>query len=141
MFVRLKSLAHQVERAVKIVICREDLPENPRWAEQKYPYASCWEIDELFSTAAKAGPGTSLYSEARRIFWEAYWRLLGRYKRGRPFFEVYEISDKELRPLVGRDEWVMKNIIVAAFTHDLVPPEAKEYTYKVYRRIFGSPTE
>jgi len=131
----------EVREGIKLVICREDLPKNPRWVEQGYPYASCWDIDEFFSSATKAGPNTTLYSEARRIFWEAYWRLLGRYKRGRPFFEVYEIRKGEMRPIVEKEEWVLRNIILAAFSHDLVPPEAKRQTYKLYRELFGSPTK
>ena len=141
LFVRLKKFLHQatraVERAVRLVICRKDLPENPRWVKQGYPGPNCWEIDEFFAAAAKTGPGTSLYSEARRIFWEAYWRLLGRYRRGRPFFETYEIVDGEIRRLVDRERWVLQNIIVAAMAHDIVPEEAKAYTYRVYREIYG----
>jgi len=136
-FVKLKAFLHQVYRAIKLVICRTDLPENPRWREQHYPYENCWEIDEFFEAARKAGPGSSLYAEARRIFWEAYWRLLGRYRRGRPFFSVYEIVDGELRPVRDRQRWVLENIVVAAMAHDIVPPEAKAYTYRVYRRIYG----
>ncbi|MHC1627550.1 MAG: hypothetical protein ACXQTI_01800 [Candidatus Nezhaarchaeales archaeon] len=141
LFVRLKRFLHQaaraVERAVRLVICRKDLPENPRWLEQGYPDPNCWEIDEFFAAAARAGPGSSLYSEARRIFWEAYWRLLGRYRRGRPFFETYVIRDGEIERLTGRERWVLQNIIVAAMTHGIVPEEAKEYTYRVYREIYG----
>jgi len=136
-FVRLKALLNQVYRAIKLVICRTDLPENPRWKEQGYPYENCWEIDEFFSAAAKAGPGSMLYAEARRIFWEAYWRLLGRYRRGRPFFSAYEMVDSELKPIRDRHRWILQNIIVAAMTHDIVPPEAKAYTYKVYRELYG----
>jgi len=136
-FVRLKSLLHQVARAIKLVICRTDLPENPRWREQNYPYANCWDIDEFFEAARRAGPGSTLYAEARRIFWESMWRLWGRYRRGRPFFEVYEVVDGELRRVVDREKWVLQNIIVAAMAHDIVPPEAKEYTYRVYRELYG----
>jgi len=137
MFVRLKRLLHQVYRAVKLVICRSDLPVNPRWREQNYPYENCWEIDEFFEAARKAGPGSTLYAEARRIFWESMWRLWGRYKRGRPFFEVYEVVDTTLRPVKDRERWVLENIIVSAMAHDIVPPEAKAYTYRVYRELYG----
>ena len=136
-FVRLKSLLHQVYRKLKLVICREDLPENPRWIEQGYPGPNCWDIDEFFAAARRAGPGSTLYEEARRIFWEAYWRLLERYRRGRPFFETYMIRDGEVERLVDRERWILQNIIVAAMAHDIVPPEAKRYTYRVYREIFG----
>jgi len=141
LFVRLKRLLHQavdvVERAIRLVICRRDLPVNPRWFEEGYPGPNCWEIDEFFAAAARAGPGSSLYREARRIYWEAYWRLLGRYRRGRPFFETYMIRDHEMERLVDRERWVLQNIIVAAMTHGIVPEEAKVYTYRVYREIYG----
>lgn len=136
-FVRLKTLLNQVYRAIKLVICRTDLPENPRWREQNYPYENCWEIDEFMSEAARAGKDSYLYREARRIFWEAYWRLLGKYRGGRPFFSVYEVVDGELRPVIDRQKWVLENIIVAAMTHGIVPSEAKAYTYRVYRKIYG----
>ena len=135
--VKLKSLLHQVFRGVKLVICRADLPENPRWREQHYPYENCWDIDEFFEAARRAGPGSRLYAEARRIYWEAMWRLWGRYKRGRPFFEVYEVADTTPRPVKGRQRWVLENIVVAAMAHGIVPPEARTYTYKVYRKLFG----
>jgi len=140
-FVRLKSFLHQVaktvERAIKLVICRRDLPVNPRWIEQNYPDPNCWEIDEFFAAAARAGPGSSLYSEARRIFWEAYWRLLGKYKRGRPFFDTYIIRDGEIERLIDREKWVLQNIVVAAMTYGLVPEYAKRYTYRIYRELYG----
>jgi len=140
-FVKLKLFLHQatraVERALKIVICRKDLPENPRWLEQGYPGPNCWDIDEFFAEARRAGTDSILFAEARRIFWEAYWRLLGRYRRGRPFFETYIIRDHELVRLVDRERWVLQNIIVAAMTHDIVPEEAKRQTIKLYREIYG----
>jgi len=144
-YVRLKTIAsrlylllHQVYTAIKLVLCRKDLPVNPRWREQGYPYANCWEIDEFFSEAVRAGRDSDLYREARRIYWEAYWRLLNKYKGRHPFFEVYEVVDGTLRPVVDREEWVLKNIIVSAFTNNLVPPEAREYAFKIYREIYGS---
>ena len=130
-------MLHQVYRKLKLVICREDLPENPRWREQNYPYENCWDIDEFFEAARKAGRDSELYAEARRIFWESYWRLLGRYRRGKPFFEVYEVVDTTLKPVHDRQKWVLENIIVSAMAHDIVPPEAKAYTYRVYRKIYG----
>ena len=132
----MKRLLGQVAR-VKLVICREDLPENPEWWEQGYPYANCWDVDELFEAAKEAGRESGLYAEARRIFWEAYWRLLGRYRRERPFFEVFEVADATPRPVHGRERWVLQNIVVSAMAHDIVPEEAKAYTYKVYREIYG----
>ena len=53
---------------LKIVVCREDLPVNPRWRSQGYPYENCWDIDEFFSEAARRGG--RLLEEARRIYWE-----------------------------------------------------------------------
>ncbi|RLF08520.1 MAG: hypothetical protein DRJ60_00215 [Thermoprotei archaeon] len=136
-FVRLKAFLQQAYQAIKLVICRRDLPENPRWRKQHYPYENCWDIDEFFEAARKAGRDSKLYTEARRIFWESYWRLLGRYRRGRPFFEVYEVADTTLRPVRDRERWVLENIVASAMAHDIVPPEAKAYTYRVYRRIYG----
>jgi len=69
-FVRLKRLVSQIAEGIKLVICRKDLPENPRWQIQGYPYANCWEIDELFSEAVRAGRDSELYREVRRIWWE-----------------------------------------------------------------------
>jgi len=134
---RVKRFVCRVYTAVRLVICRRDLPRNPRWREQGYPYPNCWEIDEFFGEAARAGRGSTLYMEARRVFWEAYWRLLGRYRGGKPFFEVYIGEDTSLRRLEDREDWVLKNIIVSAITHGIVPEEARMYTYKVYREIYG----
>ena len=67
----------------------------------------------------------------------SYWRLLGRYRRGRPFFSVYEIVDSELKPVRDRQRWVLENIVASAMAHDIVPPEAKAYIYRVYRRLYG----
>jgi len=116
----------------KLVICREDLPKNPRWRAENYPMHSCWDVDEFM--ASDLVP----YEEKRRIFWECYWRMLGRYRRRRPFFDVYLVEDgrtKRVEP--ERWRWVCGNIIVAAMEHDVVPPWAKETTEKLYRRLFG----
>jgi len=140
MFVRLKSLLHQLHQAVlKLVICRSDLPENPRWREENYPYANCWDIDELFSEAVNAGRDSELYREARRIYWEAYWRLLGKYKGKHPFFEAYEITDSTVKPVEDNERWILENIVASAFANNLVPPEASEYSFRVYREIYGAP--
>jgi len=126
---------------MKIVICREDLPENPRWKIQRYPYENCWDIDEFFTEASKAGEGSKLFEEARRIYWEAYWRLLGRYKRGRPFFEVYEVYEtvNKIRPVYDRERWILSMIIGSAMASDVVPPTAKAQTVKLYSKLFGRP--
>jgi len=132
-----KNAVQQAYRAVKLVICRKDLPENPRWREQGYPYANCWEIDELFSEAARTGRDSELYREARRIYWESYWRLLRKYKGRHPFFEAYEVVGSTLRPVEDREEWILKNIIVSAFANGIVPPEAREQAVKLYRELYG----
>ncbi len=133
----VKRLLNAVEEAVEVIICRKDLPPNPRWREEGYPYENCWGIDELMSEAAKAGKDSLLYREARRIYWEAYWRLLGRYKRGRPFFETYIKEHGVLKPLRDRERWVLYNIVASAIAYGVVPPEALEYTYRIYRELFG----
>jgi len=55
---------------IRLVICREDLPENPRWREYKYPEARCWDVYELFLEAKKRGKESLLWQDARRIWWE-----------------------------------------------------------------------
>jgi len=124
---------------MRLVICRKDLPKNPRWIEENYPYENCWDIDEFFTEASKAGEGSKLFKEARRIYWESYWRLLGRYKRGRPFFEVYEVVDNTLKPVYDRERWVLGSIIASAMASEVVPSEAKRQTERLYRELFGHP--
>lgn len=136
-FVTLKSFIHSIYNGIRLVICRRDLPINPRWREQGYPHPNCWEIDEFFSEASKAGRDSLLYREARRIYWEAYWRLLGRYKGGKPFFKTYIGKNSKLEPLENRQKWVLKNIILSAITHDIVPEEAKTQTHKLYTQLYG----
>ena len=50
------------------------------------------------------------------------------------------MKDKTLTPVRDR-EFVLKNILASAFANDIVPPEAKVYTYRIYRELFGRPTE
>ncbi len=114
---------------VKLVICRSDLPTNPRWREEGYPFQTCWDVDEFFESPLVP------FEEKRRIFWEAYWRLMGRYRRGRPFFKSYIIKDTVPLP-VDRQRWVLENIVTSAIAHGIVPREALEYTYKVYKPLF-----
>jgi len=118
----------------KLVICREDLPENPGWRLEGYPASSCWDVDELMSS-----PGVP-YGEKRRIFFEAYWRLLGRYRRGRPFFDTYLVNQRVERVEPERWRWVCGSIVASAMAHDVVPPEAKESPERLYRWLFGPPT-
>jgi len=115
----------------RLVICREDLPVNPNWRLENYPMHSCWDIDEFM--ASDLVP----YSEKRRIYWECYWRLLGRYRRKRPFFDTYLVNRKIEKVDPRRWKWVCENVIVSAMEHDVVPPEAKEATARLYKRIFG----
>jgi len=121
--------------ARELVICRSDLPRNPKWSEEGLPHASCWIVPRLFEEAERAGPASDLYREARRVWWEAYWRRLGRYRGGRPFFEVYELSDRTVRPYRDREEFVLNNIVLEGLR--LVPPEVREYTVKLYKELFG----
>lgn len=116
---------------VRLVICRDDLPSNPNWKRENYPMHSCWDIGEFMSSELVP------YEEKRRIFWECYWRLRGRYKRERPFFDVYLIDEEIVEVDPEKWRWVCGNIIVSAMEHDVVPPEAKESTYRIYGRIFG----
>ncbi len=117
---------------MKVIICRRDLPRNPNWKIQGYPYESCWDIDEFFSS--KDVP----YEEKRRIWFECYWRLRGMYKKGRPFFDVYILEHGELKPLPPeKHNWVCADIIVAGFAYDVVPPEAREQPLRLYRELFG----
>lgn len=118
------------------MICREDLPRNPHWRREGYPAPFCWDIDEFFEEAAKAGPGSRLYSEARRIYWEAYWRRLGRYKRGRPFFAVYVKEKERLKRLRDRERWVENLIIASATAHGIVPREALLWVPRIYKVLF-----
>jgi len=126
---------HQVVKAVKLVICRSDLPLNPRWREQNYPRPDCWDIDEFFEEAMRSGTASAMYAEARRVFWEAYWRRLGRYKRGKPFFDAYEVTDSSVVPVRDRQRWILDNIVSSAVAHGVVPSEALRYTYRVYREV------
>jgi len=115
----------------KLIICREDLPKNPNWRLEGYPMESCWDVDEFM-----ASPDVP-YEEKRRIYWEAYWRLLGRYRRARPFFDVYLMDGRLERVSPEKWRWVSYNIIVSAMAHDVVPPWAKESAVRLYKRMFG----
>ena len=123
------------------IICREDLPKNPKWVEQKYPYPYCWRPYELISEAAKAGVDSELYREARRIFWEMYWRWMGRYRRERPFPDVYEIVDGRVYDIPETEDiknQIIGEIIISAFeVPGFIPEEAKRVSpaYRVYRYI------
>jgi hypothetical protein len=133
-FVSRKFIS-KINNEIKIVICREDLPRNSFWKEKNYAYENCWEIDEFFSKARELGRESDFFKEARRIFWEALWRLWKRYKGKRRFFDTYEIVDTQVSPIVDREDWILRNIVVSAMEHDIVPPEAKEATFKVYREL------
>jgi hypothetical protein len=73
------------------------------------------------------------WSEARRIWWEAYWRFLGKYRGGEPFFETYEVVGATVKLYAGSPEFVLRNIVFEDLR--LIPPEVREYTFKPYRAI------
>ena len=73
----------------KIVICRSDLPPNPRWRLFNYPGPNCWDLEELVIAAVESGEDSVLWREARRIWWEFHHRYHGTYKRGRPLPKFY----------------------------------------------------
>jgi len=118
---------------MRLVICRGDLPENPRWREEGYPAPSCWEVDELMSS-----PGVPL-GEKRRVMWECLWRAWGRYRRGRPFFDAYLLDGEARRVPEGEWRWVCANVVASAMAHGVVPEEARRQTEKVYREVLGRP--
>jgi hypothetical protein len=130
MFVKAK---HDYGDTLDIAICRSDLLENPRWREEGLPNPHCWLVSRLFEDAYMSGECTPIYHEARRVWWEAYWRKMDRYKAGKPFFESYMVSDGKLERIKD-SEFVLNNIIVEGFR--LVPEEAKAYTVKLYKELF-----
>jgi len=118
---------------MKLVVCRADLPENPRAGEEGYPGRNCWDVDELMSS-----PDVPL-GEKRRVMWECLWRAWGRYRRGKPFFETYLLDGAAERVPEERWMWACGNIVTSAMAHGVVPEEAKAQAQKTYREIFGSP--
>jgi hypothetical protein len=130
MFVKAK---HGYGDTLDIAICRSDLLENTRWRDEGLPNPHCWLVSRLFEEAYMSGECTPIYHEARRIWWEAYWRKMDRYKAGKPFFESYMVSDGKLEHIKD-SEFVLNNIIVEGFR--LVPEEAKAYTVKLYKELF-----
>ena len=131
MFVRHKGGGSPAQ--IDIAICRADLLENPRWREEGLPNPRCWLVSRLFEEAYRSGECTPVYHEARRVWWEAYWRRMGRYRGRHPFFESYIVKDCRLVSVTDQ-EFVLNNIIVEGFR--LVPEEAKAYTAKLYRELF-----
>jgi hypothetical protein len=131
MFVKTKNSFSR--DPLDIAICRPDLLENPRWREEGLPSSRCWLVSRLFEEAYRSGVCTPVYHEARRIWWEAYWRRMGRYRGRYPFFESYIVRDSKLEPTADQ-EFVLNNIVVEGFR--LVPEEAKAYTVKLYRELF-----
>jgi AraC-like DNA-binding protein len=99
---------------------------------------NCWDIDELFLEAAKAGECSPLWHEARRLYWEAMHRAWGTYRRGRPFFDVYwcdvrkKVCWRDTEPNVKFR--VIAEIISAAMTFGIGRPGAG-----IFREIFGPP--
>ncbi|MEM3943474.1 MAG: hypothetical protein QXJ59_05280 [Thermofilaceae archaeon] len=115
---------------MRIVICRGDLPPNEGWKAKGYPRENCWEPEELVEAGAK---NQRILPEARRVFWECYWRLLGRYKGGRPFFEVYILDGGP--PLTLTKDQVCRFVVAAGMSSSaLVPEDVKRTLLKVYSR-------
>lgn len=125
---------------MKIVICRRDLPVNPGWKEKNYPFPYCWEPYELFSKAVSEGG--RLYDEARRIWWEAYWRWYGRYKGKHPFFDVWVVEDGRLHDVSESSKvvrQVLSEILISGWTvPGFVPEEVKRTTIRIYREVLRS---
>ena len=124
---------------VRLVICREDLPENPKWREYGYPESRCWGTYELFFEAKKRGKDTLLWSTARRVWWESYWRSVSRYRRGRPFFRVYECDVRvgvcrELPATEDVRRRVMMELNIAGFKSGVTPRGARVYPWRPYKR-------
>ena len=124
---------------IRLVICREDLPENPRWREYKYPEARCWDVYELFLEAKKKGKESLIWQDARRVWWEQYWRAVSRYRRKRPFWRVYECDVekgvcRELPLTEDVKRRVMMEINIAGFETGVVPRGARVYPWRPYKK-------
>lgn len=130
----------------RLVICRRDLPENPRWREENYPDSHCWSVLELFTT----GENNVLIREtANRIKWECYWRLMRHYHHRHKFFDTYLWKDGEIVGEVASEEspqsikdWICKYIFGTAIATGYVPPEHIPSAYELlFRRrpIRGTP--
>ena len=125
----------------RLVVCRSDLPENPIWRDLGYPNPHCWNPMEMMAVASKLGSTHWFWREARRLFWESLHRMWGTYRRGRPFFDVYDcdvrrgvcINIPEDPKIKFR---VLGEFISSAFTYGVSPPGRG-----LYREIFGKPTE
>ncbi len=126
----------------RLVICREDLPYNPDWEREEYPGPHCWDPIELMEKARESGG--ELYREARRIWWEMYWRGMGRYRRGRPFPEVYfcltGVGCVRGIPGIGTEESpevkhiVMDDVMVAGYTFGIARPGHGVYRWVFHKR-------
>ncbi len=124
---------------IRLVLCREDLPENPRWRELGYPDDNCWDPIELMSEAAERGKESPLFREARRIYWEALHRLWRTYKRGRPFFRMYWCDVRkhecvEMPQSPANQRLVLMEIVSAAMRYGVGVPGVK-----IYERYLGRP--
>ena len=97
-------------------------------------------LDELYEEAVKRGEDSELFKEARRIYWEFYWRHLKRYKGERPFFDIFmEIDGKvvELPKTKENIEKVINEGIIMGFAiPGFIPEEVKRTTIRVYRELF-----
>ena len=125
---------------VRLVFCRRDLPENPRAEEWGYPDRRCWDTIEIMMEAQRSGESSSLWHEARRIYWEMMHRGYGTYRGRHPFPEVYWCNVKEKRctkldesdPSVQR--LVMMEIISSAMQYGV-----GRRGVGVFREILGRP--
>jgi len=99
---------------LRLVICREDLPPNPRWREWGYPGERCWDVAELMLEGAKQGECMPLWHDARRIAWEMLHRAWSTYRRGRPFPDIYwcDIRTKTCIALNKEDPMVQRRVMM-----------------------------
>ena len=128
---------------IRLVICRDDLPRNPRWRDLGYPDDTCWDPIELMAEAARQGEDSPLFREARRIYWEAMHRLWSTYRRGRPFFKSYwcDVGRRECTELAAtpsNQRLVLMEIVSAAMRYGVGRPGAgvlREYLGRPVARI------
>jgi len=126
---------------IRLVICRDDLPNNPEWKELGYPDDNCWDPIELMYRASREGENSPLYREARRIYWEAMHRSWGTYKRGRPFFKIYwcNVKKKECTEMdsanPANQRLVLMEIISSAMEYGVGKPGARVLTPYLGRPI------
>jgi hypothetical protein len=121
---------------LRLVICRSDLPPNPNWEREGYPNEYCWDVVELFLEAEK---NPELRQVARRIFWEAMWREYGRYKRGRPFFDVYvcNVAKRTCVPVQVNEQ--VRNVVLEEIIATAFETKIAHRGWGLFRMLFGHP--